>query len=337
MGRNLGKILIILTMMLTGVLVAANSSIAAEKFTVGEELAGDGRFIAYDDGTVLDKTTNLLWAARDNGKNINWADARLYCESYDGGGYKNWRLPSKEELKSLYDRLIFGNKGFHLTKFITLTGYLPWTSDTDGTRAVDVNFGYSYETWHWDSLKHKSRNRALCVRSGREIKMVPVEQKPEIVEPPPPPAPASAPVPPPAPVTVAPPPPPPPPPAPVQEKVSIALNIEFDTGRAAIKDQYYNNIKKVADFMRQYPDTFVVIEGHTDDVDVYHNPQNNVRLSQVRADSVRKYLIEKFGVDGSRISAVGHGPNKPVADNNTEEGRQKNRRIEAVIETMVTK
>lgn len=89
--------------------------------------------------------------------------------------------------------------------------------------------------------------------------------------------------------------------------------------------------------MRQYPDTNVVIEGHTDNVDVFHDPSNNIKLSQARADSVRQYLIDQFGIDASRITAVGYGPNRPVADNDTEEGRQKNRRVEAVIETIITR
>ncbi|HQC20082.1 MAG TPA: OmpA family protein, partial [Smithella sp.] len=171
---------------------------------------------------------------------------------------------------------------------------------------------------------HKSRNRVLPVRFGKEGKMTVAEPKQEEVPPLPPPPP---------PETIAPPPPPPP----VQEKVSISLNIEFDTAKSFIKKKYHNNIKQVADFMQTYPDTNVVIEGHTDNVDRFNNPENNIKLSQARADSVRKYLIDKFGIDESRITAVGYGPSRPIADNNTPEGRMKNRRVEAVIEKMVTK
>jgi hypothetical protein len=60
------------------------------------ETARDGRFIAYNNGTVLDMSTNLMWAARDNGGNINWANAKSYCENYRGGGYTDWRMPTKE-------------------------------------------------------------------------------------------------------------------------------------------------------------------------------------------------------------------------------------------------
>jgi outer membrane protein OmpA-like peptidoglycan-associated protein len=122
----------------------------------------------------------------------------------------------------------------------------------------------------------------------------------------------------------------------VKESGPINLHLEFDTAKSDIKEKYHNNIKKVADLLQKSPDTKVVIDGYTDNVDKFNNPDNNVKLSQARADSVRQYLIDKFGIDASRITAVGYGPNKPIADNKTEEGRKKNRRIEAVIEKMTT-
>jgi len=115
------------------------------------------------------------------------------------------------------------------------------------------------------------------------------------------------------------------------KKVSIALEIEFDSGKAVIKPQYQDQIKKVADFMTTYPETTAVIEGHTDNVG---KESSNVNLSKRRAESVRTYLIDKFGIAAGRLSAKGFGSSQPVADNATPEGRQKNRRINAVIETM---
>lgn len=319
MSRTLGKILTILVaVVLTGSFVNLPHSIAAS------EEARDGRFIAYDDGTVWDSQSNLLWASRDNGSNINWSDAESYCKTYDGGGYQQWRLPTKDELVTLYNRSIFGNNGYHLTKLITLSGSYPWTSDVQGSQALVVGFVTDREMWFPESLTHKSRNRVLPVRFGKEGKVASVEPKQEEVVPPPPP--------PPSPEVIEPPPPPP-----VKEKVIISLNLEFDTAKSFIKAKYYNNIKKVADFMQQYPDTNVVIEGHTDNVDFVKNTGNNLKLSQARADSVRQYLIDKFGIDEFRITAVGYGPDRPIADNKTKEGRQKNRRVEAVLEKMITK
>jgi len=314
MSKTLGKIFTILAVVILAGVFNANAA----------EEARDGRFIAYDDGTVWDSQSNLLWASHDNGSNINWSDAEEYCKTYDGSGYKGWRLPTKDELLTLYDRSIFGNNGYRLTKLITLSGSYPWTSDVQGSEALVVGFDKDRQMWFPESVNHKSRNRVLPVRFGKEGKMTVAEPKQEEVPPLPPPPP---------PETIAPPPPPPP----VQEKVSIALNIEFDFAKSVVKKKYHDNIKKVADFMQQYPDTHVVIEGHTDNVDVFHDPNNNIKLSQARADSVRQYLIDKFGIDASRITAIGYGPNRPLADNDTEEGRQKNRRVEAVIETIITR
>ena len=115
--------------------------------------------------------------------------------------------------------------------------------------------------------------------------------------------------------------------------VTIVLNVEFDTDKAVVKEKYNSEIKKVADFMKKYPKTTAVIEGHTDNV---YTPQYNQKLSEARANSVRLYLINHFGVKASRLSSVGYGLTRPIASNNTEEGRQKNRRVQAVIKAVTT-
>ena len=68
------------------------------------------------------------------------------------------------------------------------------------------------------------------------------------------------------------------------------------------------------------------VSGHTDNVG---NPRRNQALSEARARAVREYLVS-HGIDGSRVEAVGFGDQRPVASNDTEEGRQENRRIEAI-------
>ena len=113
--------------------------------------------------------------------------------------------------------------------------------------------------------------------------------------------------------------------------VTIALNVEFDTDKAVVKDKYKNEIKKVSDFMKTYPKTTAVIEGHTDNT---NTAAYNQKLSEERANSVRQYLINNFGIKASRLTAVGYGLTKPIASNSTEEGKQKNRRVQAVIKAM---
>jgi len=117
----------------------------------------------------------------------------------------------------------------------------------------------------------------------------------------------------------------------LKEAVSIELKIQFDTNSAEIKPVYDELIRRVANFMREYPNTEAVIEGHTDSrgADAY-----NQDLSRRRAESVKNYLVEKFGVSPARLTAVGYGESKPIADNDTKEGRQKNRRVVAVISAM---
>ncbi|MDI6743622.1 MAG: OmpA family protein, partial [Smithella sp.] len=123
----------------------------------------------------------------------------------------------------------------------------------------------------------------------------------------------------------------PPPPVEIKEKVTISLNVQFDYDKAIIKEKYHEDIKRVADFMEKFPDTIVTIEGHTDHI---ATQAYNQKLSERRADSVGQYLIEKFGIDQSRVTSVGYGKTRPVADNDTEEGRQKNRRVDAVLEAI---
>lgn len=112
------------------------------------------------------------------------------------------------------------------------------------------------------------------------------------------------------------------------EKVSIALNVQFDTGKAVVKADYDDQLRKVADFLKSYPASSAEIEGHTDSMG---SAASNTALSQRRADAVRQALVDRFGADAGRLSAKGYGPDKPVADNASAEGRAQNRRVIATF------
>lgn len=116
------------------------------------------------------------------------------------------------------------------------------------------------------------------------------------------------------------------------EKRAINLDVQFDTGKADIKPAYHDEIGRVAAFLKEYPNVTGTIEGHTDNVGSH---DKNVKLSQRRADAVLEYLVTKYGIDRSRLTAIGYGPDKPIADNKTAAGKQKNRRTVATFETMV--
>lgn len=106
----------------------------------------------------------------------------------------------------------------------------------------------------------------------------------------------------------------------------LDLNFEIDEGETQANDK--ERLGVVGTFMKKYPDTTAVIEGHSDDVGT---DQYNLELSQQRADSTVKYLTENFKIAPSRLSAVGYGKMRPIADNSTPEGQRANRRINAVI------
>jgi len=106
----------------------------------------------------------------------------------------------------------------------------------------------------------------------------------------------------------------------------VALDIHFDTGKSTIRDESRPIIEQIVKLMKDNGDLKLSIEGHTDNVG---DARSNRTLSEQRAKSVMDALV-KNDIDGKRLSAVGYGQDKPVADNRTEEGRAKNRRVELV-------
>jgi hypothetical protein len=106
----------------------------------------------------------------------------------------------------------------------------------------------------------------------------------------------------------------------------VLTGVTFDTGKATLRSDSENKLDVVAEFMKLKKSARVEISGHTDNKG---NPKSNKTLSAKRAEACRSYLISK-GIDGSRITAVGRGAERPIAPNDSEENRQKNRRIEVV-------
>ena len=116
------------------------------------------------------------------------------------------------------------------------------------------------------------------------------------------------------------------------EVVRVELDVKFDFDKSVVKEESYGDIKNLADFMNQYPQTSTTVEGHTDSVgsDAY-----NQKLSERRANAVREVLVNQYGVESGRVSSVGYGESRPVADNATDAGRAINRRVEAEVEAQV--
>lgn len=138
------------------------------------------------------------------------------------------------------------------------------------------------------------------------------EPKPEPAPPPPAPEPAPQ-----APTTEAP------------TRLPTEHHVQFPVGQSTLSDSERRNLDAVADYMKAHPAVSLRIEGHTDNT----GPDElNRTLSQERADAVRQYLIQQ-GIENSRLVAKGYGPDRPIASNDTPEGRSANRRVEFVTST----
>lgn len=108
--------------------------------------------------------------------------------------------------------------------------------------------------------------------------------------------------------------------------IVILQQVQFDTGKATIRRQSDALLTEVAEILREHPEiTSLAVDGHTDNRGSH---ATNVRLSQNRANAVRDWLVKRGKVEASRLTARGFGPDKPIDTNDTEEGRQKNRRVE---------
>lgn len=126
-----------------------------------------------------------------------------------------------------------------------------------------------------------------------------------------------------------PPPPPPPPPTPAPPKKKIVLrSVHFDTDKADIRPDVIPVLDEAAQILKDESGVLVVVQGYTDSKGT--EPHNRV-LSQHRAQAVRQYLID-HGISERRLRAEGFGASRPVASNDTEDGRAENRRVELHIQ-----
>jgi len=112
--------------------------------------------------------------------------------------------------------------------------------------------------------------------------------------------------------------------------VTIALDsaVLFDTGKAVLKPEARQTLHEAADRVKKFADAAVMVSGHTDNVG---NEAANQALSDKRAAAVKDYFVSQEGVPAAGLAVKGYGKSQPVADNTTEEGRARNRRVDVVI------
>ena len=114
--------------------------------------------------------------------------------------------------------------------------------------------------------------------------------------------------------------------------ISLADNMLFKSGSYEVNSRAMQTLSKIAKIIKDYKDYDVLVEGNTDPVPIKRaNIRNNWDLSALRASSVVQVLQNDFGVDPSRLTAGGRGEYNPIADNDSELGRQRNRRTEIII------
>ncbi len=114
---------------------------------------------------------------------------------------------------------------------------------------------------------------------------------------------------------------------PIESKIEFE-SLEFENGKADILQAMHHDLDKVANFLIDHPGLNMRISGHTDSAG---NENSNLRLSQARADAIKKYLLDEFGIDSSRVEAIGYGSSKPIVEEVTEKDKQLNRRVEFEI------
>jgi chemotaxis protein MotB len=113
--------------------------------------------------------------------------------------------------------------------------------------------------------------------------------------------------------------------------IRLKDSILFDSGKAEIKNELKDQIGKIGKIINKV-DSYIRVEGHTDNIPISNQYfKSNWQLSAVRAANVAEVLISESGISPAKISAVGYGEYKPIADNKTPEGRAKNRRVEILI------
>lgn len=114
---------------------------------------------------------------------------------------------------------------------------------------------------------------------------------------------------------------------PIESKIAFE-SLEFENGKANILPEMHKDLDKIANFLIDHPSYKLKISGHTDSAG---KEDSNLRLSQARADAIKAYLINQFPIDSARITAIGYGSSKPIAQEVTDDHKQLNRRVEFEI------
>src|ERR1035437_7472964 len=121
-------------------------------------------------------------------------------------------------------------------------------------------------------------------------------------------------------------------------KLSFSSDALFDLGKADVKISAYSVLKTMKDVIDKYPESDILVAGYTDNMQPHGiKYNNNTELSKARAEAVKFFMVNLLGYEEKRINTEGYGELNPIADNETPEGRLKNRRVEIVIRSTIYK
>lgn len=159
---------------------------------------------------------------------------------------------------------------------------------------TEVRTHYAVDNDAWDASFHLGLNYHFGNRGAAPVTAAPVAATPE------------------------------PTPEPEVRTITVRINVEFEFDKAVVRSIYGDELESVANAMKAHDDIDLVLEGHTDSVgaDSY-----NQDLSERRAAAVKAKLSQDYGIPAERIRSVGYGESRPIASNDTAEGRQRNRRV----------
>jgi chemotaxis protein MotB len=121
-------------------------------------------------------------------------------------------------------------------------------------------------------------------------------------------------------------------------KLTFSSDALFDIGQADVKISAYSVLKTIKNVLDKNPESEILVSGYTDNIQPHGiKYKNNTELSKARAEAVKFFMVNLLGYDGNRIRTEGKGELNPIADNSTDEGRKKNRRVELTIKSTIYK
>ena len=111
-------------------------------------LAAENRFsVQAENKLLLDNETGLMWPLQDNGSDISWPAGKEYCEGFSLGGFNDWRMPTREELATLYNLKAADSSEYYITLNIKITACCQWAIDTQKAKVGSFDFEYGNRDW----------------------------------------------------------------------------------------------------------------------------------------------------------------------------------------------